>query len=206
MERNTSTALKMSILRRLFALYDADPMDLVFYLKDTESEKVAEASRYEIRKRYWTYALPLIQKQHAHRGTFTNCSPTTSNSTYGYFGISGFHIDCTANYDDAAVYFYMGKSDTAQNKSAFELLMSHREEIEEQLGTTLNWDRADHCKASWIGYHLRDVSITNEADWPRMAKFHAEWSDKICNAILPYLQNDDDATVRLTDIAGILRE
>ena len=39
-----------------------------------------------------------------------------------------------------------------------------------------------------------------------MAKFHAEWSDKICNAILPYLQNDDDATVRLTDIAGILRE
>ena len=37
-------------------------------------------------------------------------------------------------------------------------------------------------------------------------RFHAEWSDKICNAILPYLQNDDDATVRLTDIAGILRE
>jgi hypothetical protein len=205
-ERNTSTALKMSILRRLFTLYNADPMDLVFYLKDTESEKVAEASRYEIRKRYWTFALPIIQKQHAHRGTFTNCSPTTSNSTYGYFGISGFHIDCTANYDDAAVYFYMGKSDAAQNKAAFELLMSQREEIEEQLGITLNWDRADHCKASWIGYHLRDVSITNEADWPRMAKFHAEWSDKICNAILPYLQNDDDATVRLTDIAGILRE
>lgn len=206
MERNTSTALKMSILRRLFALYEADPMDLVFYLKDAESEKAAEAGRYEIRKRYWTYALPIIQKQHAHRGTFTNCSPTTSNSTYGYFGISGFHIDCTANYDSAAVYFYMGKSDTALNKSAFELLMSHREEIEGQLGATLNWDRADHCKASWIGYHLRDVSITNEADWPRMAKFHAEWSDKICNAILPYLQDEDDDTARLTAVAGILRE
>lgn len=206
MERNTSTALKMSILRRLFALYEADPMDLVFYLKDAESEKAAEAGRYEIRKRYWTYALPIIQKQHAHRGAFTNCSPTTSNSTYGYFGISGFHIDCTANYDSAAVYFYMGKSDTALNKSAFELLMSHREEIEGQLGATLNWDRADHCKASWIGYHLRDVSITNEADWPRMAKFHAEWSDKICNAILPYLQDEDDATARLTAVAGILRE
>lgn len=34
MERNTSTVLKTSILRRLFALYEADPMDLVFYLKD----------------------------------------------------------------------------------------------------------------------------------------------------------------------------
>lgn len=34
MERNTSTVLKASILRRLFALYEADSMDLVFYLKD----------------------------------------------------------------------------------------------------------------------------------------------------------------------------
>ena len=79
-ERNTSTALKMSILRRLFALYDADPMDLVFFLKDEESEKAAEASRYDIRKRYWTYALPIIQKQHAHRGSFSNVSPGTSKT------------------------------------------------------------------------------------------------------------------------------
>ena len=205
-ERNTSTALKISILRRLFALYNADPVDLVFYLKDMESEKAAEAGRYEIRKRYWTYALPIIQKQHAHRGTFTNCSPSTSNSIYGYFGINGFHIDCTANYDTAAVYFYMGKSDTTQNKSAFDHLHNSKEEIEEHLGVHLNWDRADHCKASWIGYHLKDVSIANEADWPRMAKFHAEWSDKLCNAILPYLQAKDSDTARLTEIAGILRE
>ena len=33
-EGNTSTAMKMSLLRRLFALYDTDPTDLVFYLKD----------------------------------------------------------------------------------------------------------------------------------------------------------------------------
>ncbi len=39
-----------------------------------------------------------------------------------------------------------------------------------------------------------------------MAKFHAEWSDKLCNVILPYLQTEDGATARLTDIAGILRE
>ena len=39
-EKNTSTALKISILRRLFVLYNADPTDLVFYLKDTEKEIV----------------------------------------------------------------------------------------------------------------------------------------------------------------------
>jgi len=206
MERNTSTVRKMSILRRLFVLYNADPMDLVFFLKDTESENVAEANRYEIRKKYWTYALPIIQKQHAHRGTFGNGTPTTSNTESGFFGISGFSINCIANYDSARIDFYMGKSDAAQNKAVFDLLKSHQEEIEKELGISLTWERADEYKASWLCYHLRNVSITNEADWPRMAKFHAEWSDKICNAILPYLQNYDDATVRLMDIAGIFRE
>ena len=190
MERNTSTAQKISVLRRLFALYDADPMELVFYLKDAESEKAAEANRYEIRKRYWTYALPIIQKQHAHRGTFSNCNPTTSNTEYGFFGISGFNISCIANYDSARIDFYMGKSDKAQNKAAFDLLWSHKDEIEEELGISLTWERADEYKASWLCCHLRDVSVTNETDWPRMAKFHAEWSDKICNAVLPYLKND----------------
>lgn len=41
-ERNTSTALKISILRRLFILYNADPADLVFYLKDTKRENEGE--------------------------------------------------------------------------------------------------------------------------------------------------------------------
>ena len=50
------------------------------------------------------------------------------------------------------------------------------------------------------------MSIVNETDWPRMAKFHAEWSDAICNAVLPYLQSGDEQERRLSEIAGILRE
>lgn len=205
-ERNTSTALKLSILRRLFSSYDADSMDLVFFLKDEGSEKAAEDSRYDIRKRYWTYALPIIQKQHAHRGSFNNVSPGISNTVSGFFGISGFSISCIANYDQARIDFYMGKSDAAKNKAAFDALAAHKEEIEQKLGVSLTWERANECKASWLCYHLKDVSIANESDWPRMAKFHAEWSDKICNAVLPYLLEEDDASARLTSIAGILRE
>ena len=206
MTLNTSTAMKISVLRRLFVLYGADPMDLVFYLKDADSEKTVEASRYEIRKRYWEYALPIIQKQNAHRGTFSNCNPGTSNTIWGSFGIGGFYISCIANFDAARIDFYLGKSDAAQNKAAFDLLQAHKEEIEEELGISLIWERANEYKASWLSYHMRDVSVTNEADWPRMAKFHAEWSDRMCDVILPYLQNEDDASIRLTDIAGILRE
>lgn len=189
MEKNTSTAFKMSILRRLFPLYDADPMDLVFFLKDPKKEKIAESGRFEIRKRYWTYALPIIQKQHAYHSLFSKANLSTSNTIFGFFGIGGFYISCIANYDHARIDFYMGKSNAAKNKATFDILYSHKEEIEQKLGISLTWERADQYKASWICCHLRDVSITNEADWPRMAKFHAEWSDKIYNVILPYLQD-----------------
>lgn len=185
-ERNTSTALKLSLLRRLFALYRADPLELVFYLRDPEADKAADYSRYELRKRYWTYALPIIQKQHAHRGTYRNSHPNTSNNATGFFGISGFYISCVANVDCARVDFWMAKSDAAQNKAAFDMLCTHKGEIEGELGVPLSWDRGEKCKASTVSYKLKDVSVTNEADWPRMAKFLAEWSDRLCNVILPY--------------------
>ena len=194
----------MSILRRIFALYEADPMDLVFYLKDSEMKKVSDAGRHEIRRRYWEYALPIIQEQHVHRGTFSGCNPTTSNTESGFFGISGFCISCIANYDNARIDFYLGNGDTNKNKQTFDLLYKHKNEIEAKLGVELAWDRADNNKASWMCYYLNGVSITNEADWPRMAKFHAEWSDKICGVMLEYLLSDEEK--RYNAIVSIFRE
>ena len=205
-EKNTSTAIKISILRRLFALYSVDPMDLVFFLKDTEGEKAAEAGRFEIRKRYWTYALPVIQKQNLHRGTFGNSKPSTSNLVYGSFGISGFHVICAANFDCARVDFFMENSNASQNKAAYDILFSHKEEIEEALGIIPVWNRYDEGKASWLSYSLTGVSISNESDWQRMAAFHAEWSDKFCEVILPYLRSDNRADKRLADLARTLRD
>lgn len=189
-EKGSSTTLKMSILRRLFALYDLDPMDLVFYLRDAESDKAADEGRYELRKRYWTYALPIIQQAHSHRGSFSNVTPGTSNWCSGYFGVGGFSISCIANYNEAWVALWMSNSDAAKNKRGFDLLYAHKDEIEHEIENyDLSWTRAEEQKASWISYTLKGVSITNESDWPRMAKFHAEWSSKIADAMIPYLSD-----------------
>lgn len=203
-EKNTSTAMKISILRRMFTLYDADPMDLIFYLKDPEMKKISDADRNDIRKRYWEYALPLIQEQNSHRGTYSNCHPGTSNTVSGFFGIRGVCISCVANYDLARIDFYLGNNEAQRNKEMFDLLYQHKSEIENGLGVTLEWNRADNNKASWISYRLEHVSIANEADWPRMAKFHAEWSDKICSAMLEYLLDDEEK--RHNVVAELFRE
>lgn len=59
MEKNTNTARKLLILRRLFSLYAVNPLELVFYLKDLDNERAAESSRFELRKRYWTSVLSI---------------------------------------------------------------------------------------------------------------------------------------------------
>lgn len=187
----TSTQHKLNTLRRFFALFGVDPADLVFYLKDQDETKSTEDSpeRYEIRKKYWTFALPYIQERFGEGGTFSNVNPTTSNWISGFFGVGGFNVTCTANFDCARVQFYLGKSDREKNKEAFDYLYKHKTEIEEKLGDQIKWERADDNKASYMTYELASVSVTNETDWIRMAKFHAEWSKKLCDAILPLLKN-----------------
>lgn len=145
------------------------------------------ANTEELRKRYWTYALPFIKKENYFWGAFSNVNPRGYNFVSGYFGLSGFRVDCVANYDVARIDFYLANGDSTVNKNAYDQLYKHKDEIEGKLGVQLSWTRAEDNVASWIVYHLHGVSVGNEHDWPKIAEFHAKWSRKICDVMLPYL-------------------
>ena len=59
---------------------------------------------------------------------------------------------------------------------------------ESKLGKPLEWLRSDDTKASFVLTRLPEVSIKNETDWTMMAKFHAEWSKKFYDVLVPYLK------------------
>ena len=186
---HTNTQSKLSVLNRLFKLYDADPTDLVFFLREeNESTEDEEAIRHKLRRNYWTYALKIIKEAHGEGGSFCNVNPSKENWVSGFLGIRGFSINCVANYDLARVDLYLGKPEREENKKAYDALIQHKSVIEEALGVSLIWNRADDSKSSKVSYQLNGVSIENEADWMQMAKFHAEWSKKFCDVIVPYLK------------------
>lgn len=185
---NTSTQSKLSVLNRVFKLYDTDPTDLVFYLRDeNESVENEAGTRYELRRKYWAYALEPIKKAHGEGGSFCNVNPSKENWINGFFGVSGFNISCIANFDSARVDLYLGKAKKEENKKAFDMLVSHKDDIEKALGVSLVWSRGDDIKSSKISYQLNGVSIENETDWLQMARFHAKWSKKFYDVIVPYL-------------------
>ncbi len=185
---NTNTQSKLSVLNKLFALYNIDPNELVFYLRDENETNADEiGTRYELRRKYWSYALDYIHEAHGD-GSFSNVNPSKENWINGFFGINGFSILCVANYDSARVEVYLGKSNKEQNKKEFDKLFANKSEIEAQLAVSLNWNRNDDVKASKVYIQLDNVSIENETDWLQMARFHAEWSKKFYDVIIPYLQ------------------
>ena len=73
-------------------------------------------------------------------------------------------------------------------KKAFDALYLFKDEIEAKLGTALQWNRGDDIKSSKVFIQLDDVSIENEEDWPQMAKFHAEWSKRFYDVLVPYIE------------------
>lgn len=185
---NTSTQTKLSVLNKVFKLYDADPSDLVFYLRDeNESAEEEAGTRYELRRKYWAYALDFIKEINAENASFANVNPSKENWISGFIGISGFKISCLANIDFVRVDLHLGKVKKEENKKSFDMLMTHKDDIENALGVSLIWSRGDDIKTSKISYQLNGVSIYNETDWLQMANFHAVWSKKFYDVIVPYL-------------------
>lgn len=182
---NTNTQYKISLLRKFFKIYDADPTDLVFYLKDDEEQDdELSGTRYETRIKYWTYALEYIHGAHG-KGSFSNVNPSKQNWISGFVGYSGFQLCCVANYESARMELYLG-STKEKNKKAYDYLLQRKSDIESKLNAQLEWNRGDDIKSSKIYIEMKEVSIGNEADWQKMAEFHSAWSKKFYGVFVPY--------------------
>ena len=185
---NTSTHYKISLLKKFFKMYGADPIDLVFYFKnedDTDEELLD--TRSETRKKYWTYALELIHKAHGD-GSFSNVNPSKSNWISGFIGFAGFQLCCVANFDSVRMELYLGNSKAETNKKAFDYLYAKKAEVESKLNAQLEWYRGDDIKSSKIFIQMNEVSIGNENDWQKMSEFHALWSKRFFDVFVPYIE------------------
>ena len=186
---NSSTQNKLSVLKRVFKLYNEDPNDLVFYLRDNNSQVEEEAgTRFEVRRKYWAFALEKIKAENVENHLFRNVTPAKGNWINGAFGIGSFYICCVANSDSARVDLYMGKKDKLANKAAYDKLLANKSAIEAAIDAALIWNRGDDVNSSKVSYQLNNVSIENETDWFQMANFQAQWSKKFYDVLVPYLK------------------
>ena len=167
----TNTQYKVNTLKKFFALFGVSESELIFYMKDGGKSYEDEPARYELRYRYWTKALPAIQRR---ANIFSNVKPTKQNWVSGATGHSGIIYSMVSNMDNARAELYIGSSNKEYNKKVYDLFLSQKNEIEKDFGESLIWTRLNDKIASRIYVLLNNVSISNENDWDRMIEFQAE--------------------------------
>ena len=141
------------------------PEAAAYQVQIREKERKDKAERYAIRKRFW---MQLLSHARSKLDLHANISPSETS----WVGVGsrvrglGFNYGVTKHESQVEIYLDRGANCDEENKVIFEQLSLHKDEIEEQFGGPLEWQRLDEKQACRIkkavglgGYR------TDESQW-----------------------------------------
>ena len=143
--------------------------------KESEEKSVqgTQKRRHELRRAFWTKTLEELRRRGVSR--YENISPSKDHWLASATGVSGCAYNLIFSKNEARVELYLQRSQ-AENKWIFDRLARNRQEIEEEFGAELRWQRLDDKKASRI-CHSHPYDGFDDENWPAMI----EW---LCKHIL----------------------
>lgn len=137
------------------------------------------------KKEYWEYALPRIKEALGGEGCpYDNRDPVESGNIDGHFGISTLHPYCNLRtkgeiFCSAGIYIDAGTKE--KTKAIFDLLYSHRNEIEFNTSMKPNWDRKNDSRAASVSFKLNGVDWRKKANWEEICSFHSKMLKELCD-------------------------
>lgn len=79
---------------------------------------------------------------------------------------------------------WIDTGDKEQNKRLFDLLYSHKAEIESKMTMPVVWNRKDDNRASSIDVVLDEADFTDQTQWDMISKFHAKMTKELADHIV----------------------
>jgi hypothetical protein len=133
-------------------------------------------SRHRIRIEFWK---KLLQEMNERSDLFRNISPSKNNYLLAASGISSVAYGFVMSKSYARVEIYISRPSKDENKFIFDELMKHKDDIEQNFGDKLVWERLDNKKASRIKYQNDHFNVFNEDKWPEMIRFMVDSMEKL---------------------------
>lgn len=151
------------------------PPEAADYMIGISSKEVEETAsiatqsrRHDIRYRFWSLALQKLAAGNVK--LFGNISPGRENWIAAGSGLAGCQFALAFTQTEARVELNFVRKSQAENKKLFDLLFARRSEIEQALGSPLNWQRKDdqvQCKI----ISSRPFNGFDETEWESMAQW-----------------------------------
>jgi Domain of unknown function (DUF4268) len=144
------------------------------------------AERYDIRQRWWQMLVEQPEaKLHAHitPGKYSWIGTST--------GVRGLNLNYIVYQDECGVELYIdrGKNSEGENKSIYDQLAAHKDEIERAFGGALSWERLDSKRACRIRSNLPGGYRTPEESWQNAQTNCVQAMNRLEQALRPFLRS-----------------
>lgn len=157
---------------------DTEDFSIGIASKAQEEVAVQETlkNRYNVRLSFWEEYLR--QSNHTNK-LFSNISPSKDNWIGIGIGMSGVNLNLVVskNYCRSEIYFNRGSQKA--NKELFDYASTMKEQIEQNFGQSLEWERMDEKVSCRIKYEKQGVSYFEENDWQTMIDFLIDAAERM---------------------------
>jgi len=146
------------------------------------------AERHGIRKRWWSTLIERslkVTKLHAHITPGEYAWIGTSS------GIRGVNFNYVVLQDECAAEIYIdrGKDSGDENLAIFDQLEAHKQEIEENFGGPLRWERLEERRACRIKFLDGSGGYRSpEETWPTIQDGIIQSMDRLQKSVKPFLK------------------
>lgn len=129
-------------------------------------QKEENEERHDLRYKFWSM---LLDNAKGKTKLHTGISPSQYSWIGTGAGKGGLAFNYVARQHDAQAELYInrGKDSEKANKAIYDQLFSHKKEIEELFGESLNWERLDNGQACRISKAINTGGYRDdESKWP----------------------------------------
>ena len=145
------------------------------------------AEQHLLRKRFWT---SLLDRAREKTTLHSNISPSHYNWIGTGAGRRGFHYNYVVTRDGTTVELYIdrGKDSKEENQTIFDSLNEHRDEVEQAVGTSLDWERLDDKRACRIARRFHQGGYnTVEDQWPAIQDAMIDTMVRLEHVLSPHI-------------------
>lgn len=168
-------------LEQVLPTKETEDFTISISTKAQEEIEVQETlkNRHHVRLKFWEN---FINYSNSKNNLFTNNSPSKESWIGKGIGMSGVSLNLVVsnNYCRSEIIFNRGSKE--ENKELFDFVFKLKDQIEQEYGWKLIWERMDENVTCRIKDQLDGVSYFEESDWPTINKYLVEISVRMENA------------------------
>jgi hypothetical protein len=143
------------------------------------------AERYDLREIWWSRLVARPDaKLHRH----------LTPGVYSWLGVSsgvrGLNLNYAVLQDECAAELYIDRGNglDAENKSIFDQILAHKNEIEKAFGGELEWQRLETKRASRIKTTVEGGYRSPDGEWETIQEQQVSAMNRLNTAIQPFLK------------------